>query len=238
MATIPPAPSSTRASDPRLTWSSHSPPRPATPERLDVVAGAPTSSPAAEAVRPVDVLATPGALDNVFRTLQTLPGVVAARAGTRQPSRRPRRNSRPEPDDDGRRGRSTESVSALRAGKRLQPGDNPQVRAGHRWLQREVWRPARQPPGGREPRRTRRAHRRHGCAERDRRQRRAGRGTARPHSRILARDGAADVYDLVAERFVDQGLPGFQIYRPADSGCPPTAHVSRCSDCGVVRPPA
>ena len=47
-------------------------------ERLDVVAGAPTSSPAAEAVRPVDVLATPGALDNVFRTLQTLPGVVAA----------------------------------------------------------------------------------------------------------------------------------------------------------------
>lgn len=47
-------------------------------ERLDVVADAPTSSPTAEAVRPVDVLRTPGALDNVFRTLQTLPGVVAA----------------------------------------------------------------------------------------------------------------------------------------------------------------
>lgn len=47
-------------------------------ERLDVVAGAPASSPTAEAVRPVDVLRTPGALDNVFRTLQTLPGVMAA----------------------------------------------------------------------------------------------------------------------------------------------------------------
>ena len=47
-------------------------------ERLDVVATAPTSSPTAEAVRPVDVLRTPGALDNVFRTLQTLPGVMAA----------------------------------------------------------------------------------------------------------------------------------------------------------------
>ena len=47
-------------------------------ERLDVVAVAPTSSPTAEAVRPVDVMRTPGALDNVFRTLQTLPGVMAA----------------------------------------------------------------------------------------------------------------------------------------------------------------
>lgn len=47
-------------------------------ERLDIVAVAPTSSPTATAVRPVDVLRTPGALDNVFRTLQTLPGVVAA----------------------------------------------------------------------------------------------------------------------------------------------------------------
>lgn len=47
-------------------------------ERLDIVAVAPTSSPTAEAVRPVDVLQTPGALDNVFRTLQTLPGVMAA----------------------------------------------------------------------------------------------------------------------------------------------------------------
>lgn len=47
-------------------------------ERLDIVAVAPTSSPTAEAVRPIDVLRTPGALDNVFRTLQTLPGVMAA----------------------------------------------------------------------------------------------------------------------------------------------------------------
>ena len=47
-------------------------------ERLHIVAVAPTSSPTAEAVRPVDVLRTPGALDNVFRTLQTLPGVMAA----------------------------------------------------------------------------------------------------------------------------------------------------------------
>lgn len=47
-------------------------------ERLNIVAAAPRSSPTAETVQPVDVMRTPGALDNVFRTLQTLPGVVAA----------------------------------------------------------------------------------------------------------------------------------------------------------------
>ena len=47
-------------------------------ERLDIVAVVPTSAPTAELVRPIDVLRTPGALDNVFRTLQTLPGVMAA----------------------------------------------------------------------------------------------------------------------------------------------------------------
>lgn len=42
-----------------------------------VVATAPMAAPAAETVAPVQVLRTPGALDNVFRTLQTLPGVAA-----------------------------------------------------------------------------------------------------------------------------------------------------------------
>ncbi len=42
-----------------------------------VVASAPTAAPAAETVAPVQVLRTPGALDNVYRTLQTLPGVQA-----------------------------------------------------------------------------------------------------------------------------------------------------------------
>ena len=42
-----------------------------------VVASAPTAAPAAETVQPVQVLRTPGALDNVYRTLQTLPGVAA-----------------------------------------------------------------------------------------------------------------------------------------------------------------
>ena len=42
-----------------------------------VVASAPQASPAAEAVQPVQVLRTPGALDNVYRMLQTLPGVAA-----------------------------------------------------------------------------------------------------------------------------------------------------------------
>ncbi len=42
-----------------------------------VVGSAPTAAPAAETVAPVQVLRTPGALDNVFRTLQTLPGVAA-----------------------------------------------------------------------------------------------------------------------------------------------------------------
>lgn len=42
-----------------------------------VVAEAPTAAPAAATVAPVQVLRTPGALDNVYRTLQTLPGVQA-----------------------------------------------------------------------------------------------------------------------------------------------------------------
>lgn len=42
-----------------------------------VVGTAPTAAPAAETVAPVQVLRTPGALDNVYRTLQTLPGVQA-----------------------------------------------------------------------------------------------------------------------------------------------------------------
>ncbi|MGD9903828.1 MAG: TonB-dependent receptor [Vicinamibacterales bacterium] len=44
---------------------------------VDVVAPAPAAAPATEVVAPVQVLRTPGALDNVFRTLQTLPGVNA-----------------------------------------------------------------------------------------------------------------------------------------------------------------
>ena len=45
---------------------------------VDVVAAPPpTAAPAAVAVAPSQVLRTPGALDNVFRTLQTLPGVSA-----------------------------------------------------------------------------------------------------------------------------------------------------------------
>ena len=45
---------------------------------VNVVASAPTVSPAATPVTPRDVLKTAGSLDNVFRTLQTLPGVSAA----------------------------------------------------------------------------------------------------------------------------------------------------------------
>lgn len=42
-----------------------------------VTAPPPAAAPAAESVAPVEVLRTPGALDNVYRTLQTLPGVAA-----------------------------------------------------------------------------------------------------------------------------------------------------------------
>ena len=45
---------------------------------VDVVAASPGSAPATQTVQPAQVLRTPGALDNVFRTLQTLPGVAAA----------------------------------------------------------------------------------------------------------------------------------------------------------------
>ena len=46
---------------------------------VDVVAPPPpASAPSAVVVTPAEVLRTPGALDNVFRTLQTLPGVSAA----------------------------------------------------------------------------------------------------------------------------------------------------------------
>ena len=42
-----------------------------------VTAMRPAAAPATEVVAPVEVLRTPGALDNVYRTLQTLPGVAA-----------------------------------------------------------------------------------------------------------------------------------------------------------------
>ncbi|HEX8031984.1 MAG TPA: TonB-dependent receptor, partial [Vicinamibacterales bacterium] len=42
-----------------------------------VTAPPPAAAPATDVVAPVAVLRTPGALDNVFRTLQTLPGVAA-----------------------------------------------------------------------------------------------------------------------------------------------------------------
>ncbi len=46
---------------------------------VDVVAPPPPlAAPSAVVVTPAEVLRTPGALDNVFRTLQTLPGVAAA----------------------------------------------------------------------------------------------------------------------------------------------------------------
>ena len=44
---------------------------------VEVVASSPAQAPATETVQPAVVLRTPGALDNVFRTLQTLPGVAA-----------------------------------------------------------------------------------------------------------------------------------------------------------------
>jgi len=42
-----------------------------------VTASAPSAAPATVVVPPAQVLRTPGALDNVYRTLQTLPGVAA-----------------------------------------------------------------------------------------------------------------------------------------------------------------
>lgn len=54
-------------------------PREAFTSSVDVVATPPpAAAPSAVAVAPTEVLQTPGALDNVFRTLQTLPGVSAA----------------------------------------------------------------------------------------------------------------------------------------------------------------
>jgi len=44
---------------------------------VDVVAAPSTPTPAAQIVAPVQVLQTAGSLDNIFRTLQTLPGVAA-----------------------------------------------------------------------------------------------------------------------------------------------------------------
>jgi len=45
---------------------------------VNVVTAAPATAPASVEVQPAEVLQTPGALDNIFRTLQTLPGVAAA----------------------------------------------------------------------------------------------------------------------------------------------------------------
>ena len=52
-------------------------PRSSFSSSVGVVGASPAAPPAAVAVAPELVLRTPGALDNVFRTLQTLPGVAA-----------------------------------------------------------------------------------------------------------------------------------------------------------------
>ena len=44
---------------------------------VDVVGSSPDAAPAIQVVQPAQVLRTPGALDNVYRTLQALPGVAA-----------------------------------------------------------------------------------------------------------------------------------------------------------------
>ena len=44
---------------------------------VEVVGVSPAPAPGTETVQPAQVLRTPGALDNVFRTLQTMPGVAA-----------------------------------------------------------------------------------------------------------------------------------------------------------------
>jgi hypothetical protein len=44
---------------------------------VDVVAPSPAVAPATQELTPVQVLRTPGAMDNIFRTLQALPGVTA-----------------------------------------------------------------------------------------------------------------------------------------------------------------
>ena len=44
---------------------------------VDVAAEAPGAAPGIQTLQPTQVMRTPGALDNVFRTLQTLPGVAA-----------------------------------------------------------------------------------------------------------------------------------------------------------------
>jgi hypothetical protein len=44
---------------------------------VDVVASSPAIAPATQAVTPLQVLRTPGAMDNIFRTLQAMPGVSA-----------------------------------------------------------------------------------------------------------------------------------------------------------------
>jgi hypothetical protein len=45
---------------------------------VSVVGTAPATAPASVEVQPTEVMQTPGALDNIFRALQTLPGVAAA----------------------------------------------------------------------------------------------------------------------------------------------------------------
>ena len=85
------------------------------------------------ALRPLEVRRLAGGFENIFRTLQALPGVASDR-GTWQPDLGPRRWSRSEPDDHGRH-RDPQPVPARhsrrrpgdgRAGERFQPGNHRQ----------------------------------------------------------------------------------------------------------------
>ena len=133
-------------------------------EKVDVVAESPTAAdaPAEIPVRPADVMAVAGAADNVFRTLQTLPGVAAT---DEFGSRLSVRGGGPDQNltvMDGVEIHNPYRLFGLTSAFNPETVESFELYAGG--LHREVRRPPLVAARGREPRRRRRAR-----ASRDRR---------------------------------------------------------------------
>ena len=174
-------------------------------EKVDVVAESPTAAdaPAEIPVRPADVMAVAGAADNVFRTLQTLPGVVAT---TEFDSRLSVRGGSPDENltvMDGVEIHNPYRLFGL--DERLQPRDRARLRPVRRGLLGKVRRPALFVARGREPRRHRRA-------------RAAWLERAEPHGRERRRSRAACPGAPVARGSSPRGARTTTSWRTGSSG--------------------
>ena len=165
-------------------------------------------APATIELSPLQVRTVAGAGENIFKVLQTLPGVNATADFD---SRISVRGGGPDQNLAIMDGVEIHDPSPpVRPHQRVQPRDGAELRADGRRVRPEVRRQAVVNPGHRQPRGDDDAEAaRHGVAQLHRRQRGGRRPDARPGRRVVARSARRTYYDIIANRITDTELPAF-----------------------------